>query len=326
MIIRQELNAPQPGIFMGFDQLGELGRGLNTDVSGMGDDISKVDNKKRWSLLNKVLSFGGAAGNGQNPNAAWDDEFTAARRETAESRSRTGNGLPSSRSTLFNKDRSSDDDSRCSSPTFEDQKSVFKFILAWQHQAAPPRDRILTRPRLPTPAQNRITSITRGASPVPPATSSSPPTRKFSGNQAHGLINSAKNASLISSPTTGKPQLSLKLDQSLNWDSDLNFSSSELDQASLSPVEAKSSPAPSSPAGEYSQYTDRFGDAIVHPVKPKGIYIKNAVYTGRSLAEWGQVVWECNNFVERRRDEGISDLFNIEIPILGVEGFRKFGG
>jgi hypothetical protein len=37
------------------------------------------------------------------------------------------------------------------------------------------------------------------------------------------------------------------------------------------------------------------------------------------------VVAECNNFVERRRSEGVPGLKWVEVPTLGVEGFRKFG-
>jgi hypothetical protein len=69
-----------------------------------------------------------------------------------------------------------------------------------------------------------------------------------------------------------------------------------------------------------------FTDSVVEPIRPTGVYVKNSVYTGRALAEWAQVVFECNNFVERRRDEGMSNLRDVEIPILGVEGFRKVAG
>lgn len=51
-----------------------------------------------------------------------------------------------------------------------------------------------------------------------------------------------------------------------------------------------------------------------------------AKYTGRALAEWALVVGECNNFVERRRSEGVPGLKWVEVPTLGVEGFRRFGG
>lgn len=47
-------------------------------------------------------------------------------------------------------------------------------------------------------------------------------------------------------------------------------------------------------------------------------------YAGRALAEWMLIVGECNNFVERRRSEGVPALKWVEVPTLGVEGFRKF--
>ncbi|PQE28180.1 family UPF0592 protein [Rutstroemia sp. NJR-2017a WRK4] len=50
-----------------------------------------------------------------------------------------------------------------------------------------------------------------------------------------------------------------------------------------------------------------------------------AKYAGRALAEWGMVVGECNNFVDRRRAEGVPTMKWVEVPTLGVEGFRKFG-
>jgi len=50
-----------------------------------------------------------------------------------------------------------------------------------------------------------------------------------------------------------------------------------------------------------------------------------AVYSGRALSEWALTVQECNNFGERRRSEGVGGWKWIEVPMLGVEGFRKFG-
>ncbi|QSZ28895.1 hypothetical protein DSL72_003401 [Monilinia vaccinii-corymbosi] len=49
-----------------------------------------------------------------------------------------------------------------------------------------------------------------------------------------------------------------------------------------------------------------------------------AKYAGRALAEWALVVAECNNFVERRRSEGVPSLRWVEVPTLGMEGFRKY--
>ena len=66
----------------------------------------------------------------------------------------------------------------------------------------------------------------------------------------------------------------------------------------------------------------------VRPVDPKLFGIEKATrskYSGRALAEWALVVAECNNFSDRRRAEGVPSLRWVEVPTLGVEGFRKFG-
>lgn len=63
----------------------------------------------------------------------------------------------------------------------------------------------------------------------------------------------------------------------------------------------------------------------VLPCDP-GSQLKGVKYAGRALAEWAVIVGECNSFVERRRSEGIPGLKLVEVPVLGVEGFRKFGG
>lgn len=57
-----------------------------------------------------------------------------------------------------------------------------------------------------------------------------------------------------------------------------------------------------------------------------GVALVLAKYSGRALAEWALIVGECNNFVERRRKEGVPHLRMIEVPVLSVEGFRRFGG
>jgi hypothetical protein len=49
-----------------------------------------------------------------------------------------------------------------------------------------------------------------------------------------------------------------------------------------------------------------------------------AKYAGRALSEWALVVKECNNFVERRKAEGVPGLKLMEVPTLGVEGFKKY--
>jgi hypothetical protein len=64
---------------------------------------------------------------------------------------------------------------------------------------------------------------------------------------------------------------------------------------------------------------------IVSEVPPRKPTDTEARYAGRALAEWSLVVMECNNFVERRRAEGVPTLKLLEVPSLGVEGFRKLG-
>jgi hypothetical protein len=66
-------------------------------------------------------------------------------------------------------------------------------------------------------------------------------------------------------------------------------------------------------------------DIIDGVVPKKGEKAARAKYAGRALAEWALVVAECNNFVERRRSGGVLSLRWVEVPTLGVEGFRRFG-
>lgn len=63
----------------------------------------------------------------------------------------------------------------------------------------------------------------------------------------------------------------------------------------------------------------------VKPLKPAGADLGSAKYAGRALAEWAQVVGECQNFYQRRKDEGVPTNRLVETPMLGVESFRMFG-
>lgn len=64
---------------------------------------------------------------------------------------------------------------------------------------------------------------------------------------------------------------------------------------------------------------------VVPPVQPVGLFKERATYSGRALAEWAIVVNECNSFVDRRRDEGVCGLKDVEVPSLGVENLRRSG-
>jgi len=260
MIIRQEVNQPQPGLFVNFDSFAKMpGSKVISGEDFFGQpEAAKPEPKKRWSLLGKVLSLGSGTGaaKGHGRRLSWDEEFANARRETAELRSREHyppeTSVPRS---------GSESDSACSSPLYEEQKYVFKFFLAWHQPAAPPRERILNRPRLPGPAQ--------------------------------GIV-SLHNQSLLSAAPATK------------WD---------MDGSTAATIEA------TMPLAYEAQ------ECVAEPAelatKPTGIFAKNSIYCGRALAEWGQVIWECNNFVDRRRDEGVLGLHEVEVPILGVETFRK---
>lgn len=61
------------------------------------------------------------------------------------------------------------------------------------------------------------------------------------------------------------------------------------------------------------------------PLEPKGCAEEKATYMGRALAEWTLVVNECQNFFERRRNEGVPSNKQVETPSLGVESFRRPG-
>ncbi|KAL2854418.1 hypothetical protein BJY01DRAFT_38049 [Aspergillus pseudoustus] len=65
------------------------------------------------------------------------------------------------------------------------------------------------------------------------------------------------------------------------------------------------------------------------PSKQKGLSpaandkLASSKYAGRALAEWAQIVSECDSFFSRRRDEGVPCDRMVETPTLGVDGFRK---
>lgn len=65
--------------------------------------------------------------------------------------------------------------------------------------------------------------------------------------------------------------------------------------------------------------------AEIHPVKPAAEELRTAKYSGRALAEWALVVIECQNFFERRKEEGVPNNKLVETPTLGVESFRMCG-
>lgn len=82
------------------------------------------------------------------------------------------------------------------------------------------------------------------------------------------------------------------------------------------------------PAGHDHHLGKRRISGFSRPTKEGDLQLRNeslvgSKYAGRALAEWAQVVSECDSFFERRRDEGVPCDRLVETPILGVESFRK---
>lgn len=254
--------------------------------------------KKKWNIIGKVLSFGGGSGVHGGVH-----DLETIRRETAAARKPP----PPPKSSDAPTPPASDSDSLGSSPTYEALQYVFRFMLQWNtHGTMALPARILTRPRLPTPAQSWVSAKSKHVDGVrPPAAGRPAATRAVSGSADSGLIEAARNANSEEVPPTSQRV-------STQYDSDDSLHS-------LNPVDTRSSDEqpriPLAPNGE----------TVVLPVKPTGIYAQPSTYAGRALAEWGLVVAECNSFVERRREEGVLGLSDVEVPSLGVEGFRKMG-
>ncbi|KAI0547653.1 hypothetical protein F4679DRAFT_358778 [Xylaria curta] len=300
MIIRTEIPTVQPAFTPGFDSSLALPRQDFIDTPPTDFDSINAFNqeatvtaKKTWSLLGKVLSFTANAGN--------TNDLETLRRETAASR--TSMALPPQISTSAISSTSSDTDSIGSSPTFDATQYLFKFILSWNNAGTmPPPNRILTRPRLPSPAQSWIIAKGHGGSP-PVMAGRPPPTRAVSGSALTGLVESARNAGSPEPPSS--PSSTGTVLEGRNSIGHFNFTDWHEDDIPLRNAAGLSK------------------ENLVNPVEPKGSSARSVKYAGRALAEWSLVVAECNNFVERRREEGVLGLQDVEVPVLGVEGFRK---
>ncbi|KAF2133521.1 DUF1765-domain-containing protein [Dothidotthia symphoricarpi CBS 119687] len=59
--------------------------------------------------------------------------------------------------------------------------------------------------------------------------------------------------------------------------------------------------------------------------QPTGTTARSSQYAGRALAEWTFVSHECQNFFDRRKNEGVPLHKLVETPTLNVEVFRRPG-
>ncbi|KAI1270882.1 hypothetical protein F5Y07DRAFT_54842 [Xylaria sp. FL0933] len=302
MIVRTEIPSLQPAFVTGFDSLPlsprhDMTGAPATDFDSMSNPNPDppVTTKKTWSILGKIFS--------PTANAGSNDDLETLRRETAASRTSVA---PPQISTDVTSPTNSDTDSIGSSPTFEATQYLFKFILSWNNAGTmPPPNRLLTRPRLPNPAQSWVTIKGHGCSP-PPMAGPPAPTRAVSGSPFPGLVNSARNAGVSEVPSSPS-SASTAVDRR---DSTGRPSFTDLHEDDM----------PLRSAAGLSK------ENLVNPVEPSGSFARSVKYAGRALAEWGLVVAECNSFVERRREEGVLGLQDVEVPALGVEGFRKICG
>jgi hypothetical protein len=284
---------------MGFDAFSKALMMPEPVVSNTADIPSEdLSPNKKWKLFGKVLSLGAANGS-NNDLEALRRETAAARKPRPPPKEAHGTVTPPA----------SDSDSLGSSPTYEASQRIFKFtLMCIPPNTMPPPNRNLMRPRLPLPAQARVSMITRNrsGSPPPPEAGRPAPTRAVSGSANMGLVEAAKNAD----PSEVPPLLHRI---SVVFDRRDSF-------GSASPIARSDDEQP-----QHALMRPPFSEPIVLPVKPEGVFASGAKYSGQALAEWGMVVAECNNFVDRRRDEGVLGLKDIEVPILEVEGFRKPG-
>lgn len=327
IIIRQEVNSPQLGVVMGFDTFARTNPApsgqLTSSASFDAATTPKPEMKKRWSLFGKVLSRSGA----NSPELTAIDlprnkSFDDSRRPSEIIRHRHSVQVPpsaSKSSKLSSSGLSSELDLSAPSPKPDTQRFVFKFVLGWQQQQTmSQRERNLFTPQLPGPAQMRIGGDSSTPIIRPKARDV---LRTMSVNGLSGLVNNAKNAGVLEE----------RLQQ-------LTYSSTPLNSLSVT-----SSRQPSRPGSSYSNrsggasdktetaamlnyVSGQLHDAPTAPLKPAGVFAQNAVYSGQALAEWAQVVSECNSFISRRCEEGIDRLADVEVPQLGVEGFRKLAG
>ncbi|KAK8049578.1 hypothetical protein PG994_011308 [Apiospora phragmitis] len=294
MIIRTEAPGAQPGLMVGFDSFSTSFNPLECTSTAPSPlefvsppDTDAAAYKKKWNLLGRVLHLSNNSnGEGAEPPVR---DGTTARKPAPPPKGASNPVTPPA----------SDTDSIGSSPIYESLRYVFKFTLSWNGpNLMPPVERILTQPRLPLPAHSQLGFSDIGnschvLSPGRPA-----PTRAVSGSAQSGLIEAAKNAEL--SETSASPRSSRTMDRRGSQSASIERISSN--QSSL----------------DQGRTTTPLTEAFVHGTKPGSHLERGAKYSGRALAEWSLVVAECNSFIDRRRDEGVPDLSEVEVPSLGM--------
>ncbi|KAJ2906099.1 uncharacterized protein MKZ38_003136 [Zalerion maritima] len=271
--------------------------------------------KKRWSLLSRVLTL---SNNAPNARSAMDEDLDQVRREISASKTSTRTSSPPSgpppppkpsyATPVPELNSNSTDSLAASSPIVPDDNNyIFRFVLSWcAPNTLPPRERFLATPRLPGPAQARVNSRQGNDYVLPPA-GKPIATRRYSGVAVTGLVAEARNADPTAEIQDDGPQSP---------------------RASMSTYSGRPSFADSR-ASSVDSFQGYFFDRPYMnpddiPRKPPTLErMAQSKYSGKALAEWTTVVMECNGFIDRRRDEGVFGLSEVEVPSLGVEGFRR---
>lgn len=160
---------------------------------------------------------------------------------------------------------------------------TFRFSLEFAERKWPSKNRKLSRPRLPVPAQIFLQSFRE---------------REVEhSDSASGSI--SNSVSVIGSD-----------DESETDDTHVN------DGTKSNPLVSTPAHTAGKPDPPHVLRTSKItSQNLATPVASK--------YAGRALAEWAQVVVECNKFFERRRLEGVPSDELVETPTLSVDSFRK---
>ncbi|TLD22886.1 hypothetical protein PspLS_07678 [Pyricularia sp. CBS 133598] len=328
----QRANHLPPTDFRDFD--GYSSQNFGTESSDGVDNVRDAQSSKRWSLLGKLRGLNPPGSEGRPRN--YGEELEKTRRDTIVSRqSSEGPPLPPKDDNPSRAPSSPGSDSTGSAPMFEAEQYVFRFALhniPW-HNSVPPylREQLITRPRLPAPAQSRVSSKLASAGyrdedSVPLSPGRPPSTRAISGWMQGGLISEARNAQRkfdLDDNTRECPSPGLEPHGRPSFGGDTSLS--ELRLIGELPFENSTTAAPKPEIRHLEQPKPKDWEGKIIATEPTGTRKLTSRYAGRALAEWSLVVSECNSFVDRRRDEGVLGLRDVEVPILAAEGLRRAG-
>ncbi|PGH18073.1 hypothetical protein AJ79_00700 [Helicocarpus griseus UAMH5409] len=171
-------------------------------------------------------------------------------------------------------------------------KYTFRFSIQWNDRARfPSKDRRLFPPSLPLPAQLFLQSLRMRDS------------KQQSDSEASESVPNSVSAT--------------------SSDDGSDSGSGDMNSVSKTTTATTTTPSLTDPTNPVSKPVCTSLNSSESPGGENQQRLVASKYAGRALAEWAIVVCECDNFFSRRRDEGVPSDDAVEIPILGVETFRK---